>query len=72
MGLMRRGRSGGLIVLAGALLAVSWVSTALAQAGGGDADGDGDEVTALAVVVGLTAVAAVGWIIYQRRTSRSH
>lgn len=71
MGLTRRCRSGALAIVAGALLAMGWISTAIAQAVGGDGDGDGDEFTALAVVVGVAAAAVVGWLAYQRKTSRS-
>jgi hypothetical protein len=73
MGLIRRCRSWALIVLAGAMLAMSWTSAALAQVAGGDGgDGDGDELSALAVVVGIAAVAVVGWLAYHRRSSRAH
>ena len=73
MSLARRGWSWSLIALVGVLLALSWVSTALAQQAGGDGDGpDGDELSILAVVVGLVAVAAVGWLASRRGSSRSH
>ena len=72
MSLARRGWLWSLIAFVGVLLALSWVSTALAQQAGGDGDGpDGDELSILAVV-GLAAVAAVGWLASRRRSSRSH
>jgi len=54
MGVVRRFRSWWLMTLAAALLALSWISTALAQQAGGDGDGpDNDELSVLAVVVGV-------------------
>ena len=75
MGIKRHLRSWSLTVLAGALLAISWASTALAQASGGDGDGgDGDEFSALAVMIGVAAVAAVAWfaVMFSRQSGHSH
>ena len=73
MSLVRRCSSWSMIALVAVLLALSWVSTALAQQAGGDGDGpDGDELSILAVVGGLVAVAAVGWLASRRGSSRSH
>ena len=73
MSLVRRCWSRLLIALVAVLLALTWLSTALAQQAGGDGDGpDGDELSILAVVVGLAAVAAVGWLASRRGSSRSH
>ena len=73
MSLARRGWSWSLIALVGVLLALSWVSTALAQQAGGDGDGpDNDELSVLAVVVGVAGVPAIGWLASRRRSSRPH
>ena len=73
MSLVRRCSSWSMIALVAVLLALSWVSTALAQQAGGDGDGpDGDELSILAVVIGLATVAAVGWVASRHRSSRSH
>jgi len=73
MSLVRRCWSWSLTALVAVLMALSWLSTALAQQAGGDGDGpDSDELSILAVVVGLAAVAAVGWLASRRGSSRSH
>jgi len=73
MSLARRGWSWSLIALVPVLLALSWLSTAIAQQAGGDGGGpDSDELSILAVLVGLAAVAAVGWLASRRGSSRSH
>ena len=73
MGVVRRFRSWWLMTLAAAMLALSWISTALAQQAGGDGDGpDNDELSVLAVVVGVAGVAAIGWLASRRRSSRPH
>jgi len=73
MSLVRGFRSWSLMVLMAVLLALSWVSMALAQQAGGDGDGpDGDELSILALLVGVAVVAAVGWFASRRRSSRSH
>ena len=73
MSLVRRCWSCSLIALVPVLLALSWLSTAIAQQAGGDGGGpDSDELSILAVLVGLAAVAAVGWLASWRGSSRSH
>jgi hypothetical protein len=59
-----------LIAAAAALIAMAWVSTALAEVGG-DGDGfDGDEL-ALPVILGVGVLAILGWKAFQRRSPRS-
>ena len=59
-----------LIVAAAALVALAWVSTALAEVDG-DGDGfDGDEL-ALPVVLGVGVLAILGWMAFQRRSPKS-
>ena len=58
-----------LIVAAAALLAIGWITAALAQA---DSDGDafdGDELS-LPIVLGVGALAYVGWMVYRRRSAK--
>jgi hypothetical protein len=58
------------IVALAALMAVSWVSVALAQAEG-DGDGfDGDEL-ALPIVLGAGILLYVGWMIIRSRSRKS-
>ena len=59
-----------LIVAAAALVAMVWVSTAMAEVDG-DGDGfDGDEL-ALPVVLGVGVLAILGWMAFQRRSPGS-
>jgi hypothetical protein len=52
------------VFAATALLALSWVSTALAEVGE-DGDGlDGDELLVLPIVLGIGIVAALFWSTY--------
>jgi LPXTG-motif cell wall-anchored protein len=56
-----------LISTAAALLALSWISTALAEA---DGDGfDGDELAL--PILGLGIVAVAGWMVFKRRSKNS-
>ena len=60
----------GLIVAAAALLAMGWVTTALAQA---DSDGDvfdGDELS-VPILLGVGVLAYAGWLVYRRRAAKS-
>jgi hypothetical protein len=58
-----------LIIVAGTLLAIGWVVTALAQADG-DGDGfDGDEL-GLPIVLGVGVLAYLGWTAYRRRSPK--
>jgi hypothetical protein len=59
-----------LIVVSGTvLLAMTWVTVALAQA---DTDeGDGDELSAASLLVVVGALAVVGWIAWRRRSTGS-
>jgi hypothetical protein len=58
------------IMMVAALLAMSWVTTALAQASS-DADGlDGDEL-GLPIVLGVGVVAYLGWMALRRRSRKS-
>ena len=53
-----------------ALLALSWATTVLAQAGG-DGDGlDGDEL-GLPIVLGIAVVGYVGWLAFRRWSRKS-
>jgi uncharacterized protein (TIGR03382 family) len=58
------------IVAAAALLAMGWVTTALAQA---DSDGDvfdGDELS-VPILLGVGVLAYAGWLVYRRRAAKS-
>ena len=58
------------IVAAAALLAMGWVTTALAQA---DSDGDGfdgDELS-LPILLGVGVLAYAGWLAYRRRAAKN-
>jgi hypothetical protein len=69
MSFVQRFSSWMLIAAAAALLAITFVSTALAEVDG-DGDGlDGDELALPILGVGL--VAAVAWIAFQRRSKKS-
>ena len=59
-----------LIVMAAALLAMGWITTALAQT---DSDGDGfdgDELS-LPILLGVGVLAYVGWLAYRRHAAKS-
>ena len=65
-----RVRRWALTVLASLLLTASWVSLALAQV---DQDGDGpdgDELVGVPLVLGIAALAVVGYLAYRRRSAR--
>jgi hypothetical protein len=52
------------------LLALSWTTTVLAQAGS-DGDGpDGDEL-GLPIVLGIAVIGYVGWLAFRRRSRKS-
>ena len=52
------------------LLALSWTTTVLAQAGG-DGDGpDGDEL-ALPILLGVAVLGYVGWLAFRRWSRKS-
>jgi hypothetical protein len=58
-----------LIVTSAMLLAICWVTTALAQADG-DGDGfDGDEL-AVPMVLAVGVLAYLGWTTYRRRSHK--
>jgi peptidoglycan/LPS O-acetylase OafA/YrhL len=58
-----------LIAAATALLALTWISTALAEA---DGDGDGFDGDELALpILGLAVLAVAGLIAFQRRSKNS-
>ena len=58
------------LVTLSALLALSWITTALAQASN-DGDGpDGDEL-GLPIVLGVAVVGYVGWLAFRRWSSRN-
>ena len=59
------------VITAAILLALTWVSTALAQVGE-DGDGfDGDELLLLPILLGVGILAAVALNVYRRRSPRS-
>ena len=59
-----------LLATAAALLALSWMSTALAQADG-DGDGlDGDEL-GLPIIIGVGVLAYLGWLAFRRGSRKS-
>jgi hypothetical protein len=60
------------VLIAGVLLALSWLTTALAQVDD-DGDGfDGDELLSLPIVLAVGVLAFLGWTAYRRRSSRPH
>ena len=68
MSILQRLSTWALITSAAALLALGWITTALAQA---DGDGfDGDEL-GLPVVLGIGVLAIVGWQAFRRRSPKS-
>ena len=70
MSFLRRLSTWMLIVAAATLVAMTWVSTALAEVDG-DGDGfDGDEL-AVPVILGVGVLAILGWKAFQRRSPRS-
>ena len=71
MSLFSRTARWGTMVAFAALLAISWVSSALAQA---DSDGDafdGDEILSVPILLGVGVLAALAWSLYRRRASKS-
>jgi hypothetical protein len=70
MNFIRRLRFYTCISLAAAALAIGWITTVLAQIADGDGDtAHGDEFSALALVLGVAAMAVVGWVAHNRRRS---
>ena len=59
-----------MIVNSSIWLTMTWVTLALAQADGDADTGDGDELSAVSLLLGLGALAGVGWIAYRRRSTR--
>ena len=61
-----------IILTAGALLAIGWLTIVLAQVDD-DGDGfDGDELLSLPIVVAVGLLAFLGWTAYRRRSSKPH
>ena len=61
----------GMMVAFAALLAISWVSSVLAQT---DSDGDafdGDEILSVPILLGIAVLAALAWSVYRRRSPKS-
>ena len=57
-----------LVMAVAALVAMSWVSVALAEA---DGDGlDGDEILSVPLLIGVGVLGAVAWVAYRRRSTR--
>ena len=68
-GFVERLSAWALIVAAAALVAFTWVSTALAEA---DGEGDGFDGDELALpILGLAVLAVAGWVAFQRRSKNS-
>jgi len=59
-----------MIVNSSIWLTMTWVTLAFAQADGDADTGDGDELSAVSLLLGLGALAVVGWIAYRRRSTR--
>jgi len=60
-----------MMVAFAALLAISWVSSVLAQT---DSDGDafdGDEILSVPILLGIAVLAALAWSVYRRRSPKS-
>jgi hypothetical protein len=68
--MLHRLSAAAVVVAAAALLALGWLTTALAQADG-DGDGfDGDELLSLPIVLGVGLLAALGWLVYRQRADK--
>jgi len=59
-----------MIVNSSIWLTMTWVTLAFAQADGDADSSDGDELSAVSLLLGLGALAVVGWIAYRRRSTR--
>ncbi|MCA1648266.1 MAG: hypothetical protein LC797_23350 [Chloroflexi bacterium] len=71
MSFARRFKIGTLLFLGAVVLAMGWITTALAQVTGSDGDGpDGDEFSGIALVL-VAAIAVGGWVVYKRRSTRA-
>ena len=71
MFLLNRTTRWGMMVAFAALLAISWVSSVLAQT---DSDGDafdGDEILSVPILLGIAVLAALAWSVYRRRSPKS-
>jgi uncharacterized protein (TIGR03382 family) len=69
--LLNRTARWGMMVAFAALLAISWVSSVLAQT---DSDGDafdGDEILSVPILLGMGVLAALAWSVYRRRSPKS-
>ncbi len=70
MSILRRLSTFALIMSAAVLLAVGWITTALAPTQT-DGDGfDGDEL-GLPIVLGIGVLAILGWMAFRRRSPKS-
>jgi ACR3 family arsenite efflux pump ArsB len=58
------------MLAAAALLAMGWVTTALAQADSGGDGFDGDELS-VPILLGIGVLAYAGWLVYRRRAAKS-
>jgi len=62
-----RARTWAIILVWSVWVTITSLTIALAQASDGDADGgDGDELSALTLLLGVAAVAMIGWIAYRQ------
>lgn len=67
-----RMRTWAIILVSAIWLAMTWVTIALAQAADGDRDGgDADELSVETLLLGIAALAVVGWLAYRRRSTRA-
>jgi hypothetical protein len=69
--LLNRTARWGMMVAFAALLAISWVSSVLAQT---DSDGDafdGDEILSVPILLGMGVLAALAWSVYRCRSPKS-